>query len=1212
MVATRSLQLTVKKATRQQKTLEGSLLMLKDGERTAISSRVAELDQIMPQYLGVSRAILDSVIFCHQDESLWPMSEPSVLKKKFDEIFEALKYTKAIDNIKVLRKKQNEELAKYKIMEQHSKEDKDKADKAEKRSQELADEIEALRDETLDLNRQIKQISEESQESWDHAHSFTGDIETLKAKRIAAQAKQESVNDLRLHIKEMTDTDEELTSILEQYEDRMSLYEGQIASRRERYDELKGDIEQNRRLLGAKQTEVGKFEAEKTHFEQQIARRESMIKETARRHNIRGFDDELDDPQIHDFMEKISKMSRDQNIHLERARAETKNQLQDAQDVLNQLGQRRSALSERKNAARQQIASNDRKFEEFHAELDKIDIDEGGKATLESSLHEVESKLRKSKEDYDAAAWEQKIQDANAEFRSLEDAQERLKADMLQASRQAEQSARLNFLKKERKELQQSLDVMVKTHGGRVTDMIGHDWEIPSLERDFQAALELRKAALDEAEKQRSGISRELEQVEFKLGASRNDLKKKREEAQRCESHVLKAMQDEGPIESYPEVLAEVQDGRDVRKHDVDSFGHFQKFYLTCISKAKDENKCHLCTRRFDVVKQRSDFLAMLEKLISKGGQDIVEKEYRELEEDLKSLREAGSSYDNWKRLSGTELPALEREVKKLESRRETLLNEIEDHDRVVTEKEDAKRDVEALTKTVQNIVKISVDTASMETQIRDLSSQQESVGLAVSLEELDEQSNSLGDKTRSTRALISKLTADKERTRGQISAFELELSNLKAKLAGATHQLEKKTNIVARAEELKQLNLQQRETMKHAETDIQDLVPQIAKAQSTYDDISQRAAEKEKKLQQEAAKLSDSVRQLNMADEDINAYVKKGGRSQLERSQRDAKNYQQETDRLEHEQRQIVVEINKATDQLKNNEETKRSISDNLRFRRDVRGLEAINVEIQQLEERNAEADRGRFVRKAQELDLRHSRLSAEQASKMGAMKSKDDQLAELLEDWNTDYKDAGVKFKEAHIKVETTKAAVEDLGRYGSALDKAIMKYHGLKMEEINRIIEELWKRTYQGTDVDTILIRSDNENAKGNRSYNYRVCMVKQDAEMDMRGRCSAGQKVLASIIIRLALAECFGVNCGLIALDEPTTNLDRDNIRSLADSLHHIITVRQQQSNFQLIVITHDEDFLRYMKCNDFCDNYYRVSRNEKQKSIIERQSINEVM
>ena len=165
---------------------------------------------------------------------------------------------------------------------------------------------------------------------------------------------------------------------------------------------------------------------------------------------------------------------------------------------------------------------------------------------------------------------------------------------------------------------------------------------------------------------------------------------------------------------------------------------------------------------------------------------------------------------------------------------------------------------------------------------------------------------------------------------------------------------------------------------------------------------------------------------------------------------------------------------------------------------------------------------------------------------------------------------------------------------------------------MEETNRIVDELWRKTYQGTDIDTILIKSENEDAKANKSYNYRVCMIKSDAEMDMRGRCSAGQRVLASIIIRLALAECFGVNCGLIALDEPTTNLDSDNIRALAMSLSEIIRVRRQQKNFQLIVITHDEDFLRAMQCGDFADNYWRVSRNDKQKSQIERQSIAEVL
>jgi len=50
------------------------------------------------------------VIFCHQEESYWPLAEASVLKKKFDDIFEATKYTKALENIKVIKKERVAEL----------------------------------------------------------------------------------------------------------------------------------------------------------------------------------------------------------------------------------------------------------------------------------------------------------------------------------------------------------------------------------------------------------------------------------------------------------------------------------------------------------------------------------------------------------------------------------------------------------------------------------------------------------------------------------------------------------------------------------------------------------------------------------------------------------------------------------------------------------------------------------------------------------------------------------------------------------------------------------------------------------------------------------------------------------------------------------------------------------------------------------------------
>ncbi|KAJ7780694.1 P-loop containing nucleoside triphosphate hydrolase protein [Mycena maculata] len=182
----------------------------------------------------------------------------------------------------------------------------------------------------------------------------------------------------------------------------------------------------------------------------------------------------------------------------------------------------------------------------------------------------------------------------------------------------------------------------------------------------------------------------------------------------------------------------------------------------------------------------------------------------------------------------------------------------------------------------------------------------------------------------------------------------------------------------------------------------------------------------------------------------------------------------------------------------------------------------------------------------------------------------------------------------------------ANSDLEKYGKALDNAIMKYHGLKMEEVNDTMKHLWNKTYQGTDIDGIKIRSDVEGGASKRSYNYRVVMTKDQVEMDMRGRCSAGQKMLASIIIRLALSDSFGQNCGILALDEPTNALDTENIDALAESLVDIIKERRNHSNFQLIIITHDENFLRKLGQSDVMEYYWRVSRDSRQKSVIERQ------
>ena len=147
---------------------------------------------------------------------------------------------------------------------------------------------------------------------------------------------------------------------------------------------------------------------------------------------------------------------------------------------------------------------------------------------------------------------------------------------------------------------------------------------------------------------------------------------------------------------------------------------------------------------------------------------------------------------------------------------------------------------------------------------------------------------------------------------------------------------------------------------------------------------------------------------------------------------------------------------------------------------------------------------------------------------------------------------------------------------------------------------------------TDIDHIKIVSDENDERSaedkRKTFNYRVVMVKNGREMDMRGRCSAGQKVIASLVIRLALAEIFCINCGILALDEPTTNLDKENIQAFSDAVIDIVESHRFH-RFQLLIITHDEQFLRCLNesSNEF---YYKIDKDDDGHSKITRYSIRE--
>lgn len=75
-------------------------------------------------------------------------------------------------------------------------------------------------------------------------------------------------------------------------------------------------------------------------------------------------------------------------------------------------------------------------------------------------------------------------------------------------------------------------------------------------------------------------------------------------------------------------------------------------------------------------------------------------------------------------------------------------------------------------------------------------------------------------------------------------------------------------------------------------------------------------------------------------------------------------------------------------------------------------------------------------------------------------------------------------------------------------------MIEYHEERMSTVNKIMKKLWKHVYKGTDTSSIEICTEPTEGVGSnrRSYNYKLIQTKHGCKMDMKGRCSAGQKVI----------------------------------------------------------------------------------------------------
>lgn len=892
----------------------------------------------------------------------------------------------------------------------------------EKNLLKLQAEIEELREDIAYSAKQAKEANIQWEKSHTKVAQYSSVVESLKNNRKQKEWHEQMVHDLGRTLKKRHESNEWLQNELDQYDQRIAVHQEHKKKQGKVYEKLQGRQKDAYELLRAKDAEQGKYEQQIASHKKEIETRKRLIQETAQTHNVRGYDYDLDDAKIQEFTIRVSKLHKDQSTALNRARQETENELQEVRDALNTLKEQSTILGRDKETAKQQYSANDRKIVSCQSQIKAIGVDEGSKALLEASVQELGTRLAKARGERSEGSWDHKLQEAQAQISKIEDQNDALDYEMAEANNKAKELAELNYLKKETEERQKRLDTLSRAYRSRLCDLLGQQWSPATLETDYQGIFRERTNKVKDAQAQRSTVTNRLERVNMKIDGLVSDIKKAEKDMEGYASHIRNslAMDSESvEPENYVQGLRRLQEERDIVKSDLDSFAFENDYFSKCLKTLNNKHMCRTCERPVNKPEDKVRLVKKLNDALNRDKKE-VEDDFERLENELQRAKDAAPSHNMWQRLSQTDLPQLRSQVKDLEKSRGEVLVEVEGHDRVVENLEQSLRDAESISQPVDKIVKELKDLTTSRAQVEELATKQKAAGLSRTSSEIQKELDSWKKELKGLRQKVSELTEQRERARSRINDLELELSKAKNNLNTTDHQLQSKANIERQVEELQQHNSELKESMKRFDEQVRNLGPRIAEEETKFDDIRQRGSDRQSQLEHRLDQLSDSIHKLKISAQAINAHVAEGGPVKLERCLREIEATQQDISRIEDEQRQIATEINKMNEELGNQETNKRSIEDNIKYRKSQRDLEEVNHEISRLSAQNAEADLAQHSKEADHWARQHDLHSSARTEKLGTMRAKDAEAQRMISEYETDYKDTARRYKEVHIKVE------------------------------------------------------------------------------------------------------------------------------------------------------------------------------------------------
>jgi len=1220
IVVARSFQLSEKKTQKSQNTRSefktiDSVLQAYDKEtkeKSVLTHRCSDLDKQVPEVMGVSKAILENVIFCHQEDSNWPLEDPKTLKEKFDDIFAATRYTKALEAIRSFKTKQVQEIKSLELQLNTLTAHKDQAHKLRLNVQTDEGHVVSLQTQLAEKVQSLQAIENGKAELNAFVRRYSEDQQVLRA----LEAERDSLIRERLRIANtvaemLTDSDEAIAEFVNDFETHNTQLHNMIEGLDQENNRHSVELEALQEMCSKESATVGKLTGEAENNARHAKERDRMLLDLCRKYEIGGFQMAPFSPdQVKKFLDALEGKKIQRREELQKVKADNRRSEDDVSSKMAQLQVKINTISESIRIKQRQKDDLKNMEKNAKAELAQLSVSSEDVAAAKMEEEMAAEELNKLKEELQKADWDQQLGALDRDLNSLRAQLRTLKVEENGLNDQHTATLKIEMKDKELQEKQSKYTAMFNQVRPTAEGLVqasrpGSALTADVLEGLISPLIGRKKQSVRVVASRKDEAGEKVATVKANLKFKSRDLDRIRSEWTEKKEQYRRDLPEDARTDTHTRDFHDLLKEKELQSLEADkaatkaeSFEIFMRQFLK-LSTSYPVPHCPLCERDFATDQEHKEFEeTLMEKLAGapKFVQDTLAKAAK-MKADLAAMRQLETVAADIKRLE-EELPQREAEVQALKAQDKEAHEQLSS---VEVELEAAQKEESTVVSLLAEARNISVLVRECDRLKREIDAERQSLREYSSqrtIEEVRAEVQRIEDRIADITKRRESVMRDKQRRQEEVNRLELRFRDARQEHQRLQGQLQRRESIVRNIADYAASDRELSSDMEREQDNFEPLKRQIGELELQRAEIRDQNQKREEEALAHMRQIESEQQQLGMQHRAVTVYLGSGKENELKRLQESIAQKQQNVVRLRGDIEAKTAEARQLRIQVAEQATVKRNAEDNLVLRQQQKMIAEKERQIaaKRGEIRNREEFDG-IVKVLEESEEKAKMLSHEKGKLTGAINTYNSKISQNRTELKSSiYTNIDEKHRDYLIKVKTTEMAKGDLEKYHAALDRALMKFHGMKMDEINRIIKELWQQTYRGNDIDTIEIRADFE-GQAQRSYNYRVVMIKNGAELDMRGRCSAGQKVLASLIIRVALSETFCLNCGILALDEPTTNLDRANIESFANALVHIVKARSAQVNFQLIVITHDEDFVTLLGQREVAEYYYRISKDE---------------